>query len=127
MTPLAWMAGAGVGAWLLVRALSGGDADPEVGLGMAGPLACALASWVAYRWAHRTAPGRLTTVMVAALAAKMVFFAGYVAVVLRGFGLRPAPFAVSFAGFFIALHAMEALFLRRLLVDDLRSPGRERT
>jgi hypothetical protein len=36
------------------------------------------------------------------------------------------PFVVSFAAYFLALHAMEALFLRRLLMDDLRSPSGER-
>jgi hypothetical protein len=64
--------------------------------------------------------------MVAALAVKMVFFGGYMVVVLRVLGMRPVPFIVSFAGYFIALHAMEALFLRRLLMDGRRSPGRER-
>jgi hypothetical protein len=33
---------------------------------------------------------------------------------------------VSFAAYFIVLHAMEAWFLRRLLMNDLRSPGSER-
>jgi hypothetical protein len=64
--------------------------------------------------------------MIAALAVKMVFFGGYFVVMLRGFDLRPVPFVVSFAAYFIALHAMEAMFLRRLLMNDLRSPGGER-
>ena len=42
-------------------------------------------------------------------------------VMLRVLDLRPVPFVVSFTGYFIALHTMEALFLRRLF-DDLRSP-----
>jgi hypothetical protein len=33
---------------------------------------------------------------------------------LRVVGLRPVPFAVSFTGYFIALHLTEALFMRRL-------------
>ena len=42
---------------------------------------------------------------------------------LRVLELRPAPFVVSFAGCFIALHAMEALFLRRLFDErPQRSP-----
>jgi hypothetical protein len=40
-----------------------------------------------------------------------------VAVLLRGYDLRPVPFVLSFTGAFIALYAMEALFLRRLLLD----------
>ena len=47
----------------------------------------------------------------------MVFFGVYVVVMLRGVGVRPVPFVLSFAGFFIALHAMEALFLRQLFAE----------
>jgi hypothetical protein len=125
MNALGWMVAVSGTSWLLVTAIAG-DTGPELFWGMAGPLACALASWVAYARAHRAAPGRLTNVMMMALAVKMVFFGAYVFVMLRVLGLRPAPFVVSFAGYFIALYAMEALFLRRLLMDDLRSPSGER-
>ena len=54
--------------------------------------------------------------MMTALVLKMVFFGVYVGVMLRGLSLRPVPFVVSFAAYFIALHAMEAMFLRRLLM-----------
>jgi hypothetical protein len=126
MTPIAWMAGASLTSWLLMRVTSEGRGDPELLFGMAGPLASAVGSWVAYERAHRSAPGRLTNVMIAALVVKMVFFGGYVVMMLRGLDLRPVPFVVSFAAYFIALHVMEALFLRRLLINDLRSPSGER-
>jgi hypothetical protein len=35
------------------------------------------------------------------------------------------PFVLSFAGFFIALHAMEAVFLRRLFAEMQRSSPSE--
>jgi hypothetical protein len=42
---------------------------------------------------------------------------------LKGAGLRPVPFVLSFAASFIALHAMEAGFLRRLFAEmQQRSP-----
>ena len=125
MKPVVWMAGASLISWLLMRATSQGQGDPEVLFGMAGPLACAVGSWLAYQRAHRSAPGTLTNVMIAALAVKMVLFGGYFVVMLRGLDLRPVPFVVSFAAYFISLHAMEALFLRRLLMNDLRSPSGE--
>jgi hypothetical protein len=126
MKPMAWMAGLSLTSWLLLRATTGGQDDPEVLFGMAGPLASAIGSWVAYERARRSAPGRLTNVMIAALAVKMLFFGAYFVVMLRGLNLRPVPFAVSFAAYFIALHAMEAMFLRRVLINDLRSPSSER-
>ena len=60
--------------------------------------------------------------MLKAFAAKVVFFAGYVVVavvVLR----RPAvPFVISFTGFFIGLHAMEAFGLKRLFDERSSAP-----
>jgi len=127
MSPLVWMGTVSWASWGVVAMATAGRFGPEVLLGMAGPLACAVASWVAYERAHRAAPGRLTQVMITALAVKMVFFGGYLVVVLRVLAMRPVPFVVSLAAYFIGLHAMEALFLRRLVMDDLRSPGRERS
>jgi hypothetical protein len=46
---------------------------------------------------------------------------------MRLLDLRPVPFVVSFTSAFIALHAMEAFSLRRLVMEPLRSPSRERT
>jgi hypothetical protein len=53
----------------------------------------------------------------------MLLFGGYFVVMLRGLNMRPMPFVASFVASFIALHATEALFLRRLLMNDLRSPS----
>ena len=126
MKPVAWMAGASLISWLVMRATSpkGREIQRSVRDGRAAGRRGG--SWLAYERAHRSAPGRLTNVMIAALALKMVFFGVYVVVMLRGLDLRPVPFVVSFAAYFIALHAMEALFLRRLLMNDLRSPSGER-
>jgi len=126
MTAVVWMVGASLLSWLVTTLITDGRGDPEVLIGMAGPLASAVVSWVAYERAHRSPPGRLTNVMITALALKMVFFGVYVGVMLRGLDLRPVPFIVSFAAYFIALHTMEAAFLRRLLMNDLRSPTSER-
>jgi len=126
MTAVAWMVGASLISWLVATVSTDGRGDPEVLLGMAGPLMSAVVSWMFYERAHRSAPVRLTNVMITALALKMVFFGVYVGVMLRGLNLRPVPFIVSFAAYFIALHATEATFLRRLLMNDLRSPSSER-
>jgi hypothetical protein len=116
MTPLAWMAGFSLASWLVVAAVGGTRTNPEALFGMAGPLASAIATWVAVDVAHRRAPARLTAVLIAGFAIKMVFFGAYVALMLRGLSLRPVPFVVSLTGYFIALYAMEAFFLNRLTV-----------
>src|SRR5687767_12481084 len=107
MTPIAWMAGAGIGSWLALSAIAGHRVNPEALYGMLGPLVSACATWVAIHVAYRSSPERLTAVMMTGFGVKMVFFGAYVAVMLRALELRPVPFVLSFTGYFIALYAME--------------------
>jgi hypothetical protein len=115
MKTVAWMVAASGAAWILVTATLADRANPEAAWGIVGPLTSAVVSWVAYVRAHDTAPERLTRVMIAAFALKLIFFSVYVTVGMRVLELRPAPFVMSFASAFIALHAMEAFSLRRLI------------
>jgi hypothetical protein len=117
---LLWMTGMCGGAWLVVVAVAP-ELNPEALLGMVGPLVSALATWIVVARTAAAAPAKVTGVMVTGLAVKMVFFGVYVAGMLKGAGLRPVPFVVSFAASFIALHAMEAGFLRRLFAEMQRS------
>ena len=114
MTPVVWMTGVSVGSWLAVLAVWGDSAHPEALFGMLGPLASACVTWVAVQRTYRSAPERLTGVMTIGFAVKFVFFGVYVAVMLKLLSLRPVPFVFAFASYFIALYAMQALFLRRL-------------
>jgi hypothetical protein len=124
VTPLLWMIGACAASWALVAVVAP-QFNPEALLGMIGPLASACVTWVVVVRTAASAPERTTGVMVTGLAVKMVFFGAYVAGMLKGAGLRPVPFVVSFAGYFISLHAMEAMFLRRVFADMGRSAPSE--
>jgi len=117
MGPLVWMGGLSVGSWLAVRFATGGRLDPEVLCGMLGPLVSAAGTWVAIERTQRVAPARVTSVMIAGFALKMVLFGIYVVAMLRPLALRPMPFVVSFASYFIALHVLETVFLRRVLTS----------
>jgi hypothetical protein len=124
MTPLAWMSGLSLASWALITRFAPVPVNPELFLAMAGPLASALVSWTITERTQRVAPARVTSVLVASLAVKMVFFGVYVVVLVRAFGLRPVPFVIGFAGYFITLHAVEALFLKRLFGEWSRpAPG----
>jgi hypothetical protein len=119
---LVWMVGLGVGSWGVASAVRPA-ANPEALFGMAGPLVAVCASWIAVERTHAAAPARVMGVMLIGFVAKMVFFGVYVAAMLRGMELRVTPFVVSFTVYFIALYAMEALFLKRLFErDPQRSP-----
>ena len=126
MKPVAWMVAASGAAWVLVTAMLAERAHPEAAWGIAGPLTVAIVSWMAYVRANAVAPERLTRVMITAFALKLMFFSVYVTMAMRVLDLRAAPFVVSFASAFIALHAMEAFSLRRLVMGVVRAPSRER-
>jgi len=116
---VAMLVGSVLSAVGIVTALRA-DAGPEprlaIWLGMAGPLAAALASMAALEWVYRVRPEASTAILAAAFAAKMIFFGVYVAVIVKGGWVQPVPFAISFAGYYLVLHVTEAVWLKRRLV-----------
>ena len=118
MKPASWMAGASLLSWLVVTALLGFQTGFEIFLGMVAPLAVAGGTYVLTERTYQRHPERVTSLLVAAFAGKMVFFGAYVAIMLRVVSLRPVLFVVSFTSYFIALHVAEAFYLRRLFTGD---------
>lgn len=114
MMPAWWMIAASVAGWLAATRLLNIGADREIVLGMLGPLAAAVGTWVMVERTYTRHPERLTPLMIQAFAAKMVFFGAYVTVMLKAMSVRPIEFVVSFTTYFIALHLTEALCMRRL-------------
>jgi hypothetical protein len=117
-----------VGLWMLagsalssfgIVAFFGDEATPDlrpaVWLGMLGPLAAALCSIAVMERTVREHPERLMAVMIGAFAAKVLFFGGYIALVVKAIEVQTVPFAISFTGYFVALHIVEAWRLRRLV------------
>ena len=100
-------------SWGAVTLLGGAEWNPEHALGMAGPLASAVVTWRLVERTHAVAPRRVTSVLLGGFFVKMLFFAAYVGA-MAALGLRLRVFIVSFAVYFIALHAVEAAYLRRL-------------
>ena len=117
MKAATWMIAASFGAWLAAIALFGRQTAVDVLFGMLGPLVVVTSSWVMAERTYRRRPERLSSLMIAAFGAKMVFFGVYVAVALKVLSLRPIPFVVSFTGYFVGLYFAEALCLRRLFAN----------
>ena len=117
MKAVAWMAGASILSWLAAALLLDAPARTAALFGMIGPLAVAVTTWLLAERTFRRNPEALTGLMIAGFAGKMVFFGAYVTVVLKGLSQPAVPFVVSFTGYFIALHVIEALALRRLFAS----------
>jgi hypothetical protein len=113
MRTLVWAAAGSVLSAAVLAMRFGG----EVWLGMLAPLVVVIVSWVLIERVYRANPARLTSVMIGAFAGKLVFFGAYVGLAIGVLGVQPVPFAVSFTGYFISLHLIEALWLKRLFVS----------
>jgi len=111
------MIGSSVASWAAITAAGGWGVNPELAFGMAAPLAGATVSWRMVERAHAHAPERVTSVLIAGFAAKMVFFGLYVGL-LGALWLRPKPLVVAFGASFLVLHMMEAGYLRRLMTTN---------
>jgi hypothetical protein len=114
MIPATLMIVASLGSALVAIAAAGTDVARDVVIGMAGPLAAVVATWLVVERTWRTSPARLTNTMFTAFAVKMVFFAAYVVAAIKLSGVRPLPFVASFTSYFIALYAVEAVLMTRL-------------
>jgi hypothetical protein len=114
------MIGSSVASWAAITAAGGWGVNPELAFGMAAPLAGAAVSWQMVERTHARAPERVTSVLIASFAAKMVFFGLYVGL-LGALWLRPKPLVVAFGASFLVLHMMEAGYLRRLMTTNVAS------
>jgi hypothetical protein len=127
MKPVVIMVVASVVTWVIAAAVVKPQTSIEVLLGMLGPLAAVSATWLFVEWGYRQRPRELTSLMMVAFLLKMIFFAGYVAIMLRVAGLHTVPFVTSFTSYFIALYLMEALYMKRLFSDAQRERGQRET
>lgn len=123
MKPLATMVGVAIGGWLVATMVAPQPINPEALAGVLGPLASAVISWWLASRTFRATPERLTRVMISGFAAKAVFFAAYLVVMVRGLGLGSMVFVASFVGSFIVLHVIEAQGLRQLLSGAQGDPA----
>ena len=105
------------GSWVLVALIVMPQAGLEVLLGMIAPLVVAIVSLPAMERTYKRDPKQLTNLMIQAFAGKFLLFGVYVTIVIGVLSLQAIPFVVSFTTYFVALHLMEALYLRRLFAN----------
>jgi len=121
MQALWWVIGIAVATGVAVAILGRGF---EVLLGVAGPAVVAGASWVIMMRTWAREPAALLPLMLRAFAAKVLLFAGYVAVVAGLFDVRVTPFAISFTVTFLAAYTAEAYGLWRMMAPVFKTERR---
>jgi ACR3 family arsenite efflux pump ArsB len=114
LSPVVWMIAGAVGSATAAGLVTAPDVRAAIVLGMVGPLAATIATWVAVEHAYRRDPLAVTGVMLRAWLLKALFFTIYLIAVIRGLGVSGQPFAVSLASYFLVLHTIEAMLLKRL-------------
>lgn len=120
MKPLGVMAAVSIVSWIGAAAFVDWKTSIEFLFGMLAPLVAASGTWLLTTWAYREHPEQLTGLMATSFILKMIFFAAYVAFMLRVMRLRPIPFVASFTGYFVGLYLMEALYMKRLFSERSR-------
>lgn len=54
----------------------------------------------------------VTKVIAIGFALKMVYYGTFILILVKFYTFEPIPFVVSFAGFFLGLHALEAIIIK---------------
>ena len=110
-----WYITAGcVASWLVVGIGLARDAAVEILLGMGAPLAITVATLVLIERTYKRDPRDVTSMLIRAFIVKMVLIGAYVATVLGVLSVQANPFIISFTSYFIGLHFVEFLCLRRI-------------
>ena len=114
MMAVTGMAAGCVAGWFIVLLVAPAHA-PSVFFGVLGPFCAVAGTWLLVERAAKQNPGALTSLLMTGFVVKMALFAAYVVAVVRFGGVDWTAFALSFGASFIALYAVEAVLLRRLM------------
>ena len=87
----------------------------ELFLGMAMPWAISLISILKTRSVYNLNPEKLIKHMTIAMLIKMMFYGLLLIIIFNFISFNPLPFIISFTGYFLALHIIEAFTLRFII------------
>ena len=103
-----------VGTWGLLSAAFP-DYVKEIFLGMVLPWLISLISIVKTRSVYNLNPEKLIKHMTKAMLMKMVSYGILLVIIFTFISFNPLPFIISFTGYFLALHIIEAFTLRFII------------
>ena len=90
------------------------DYKMEIFWGIFGPYIVAAVELFFVLRAKEKYPQLTTKVLMTGFVGKMILFGVYISIIIYFYSFEPVPFVFSFAGSFLAFHALEALVLKSL-------------
>ena len=90
----------------------------ELFLGWLGPVSAGFITMYFVIQAAKKDPYSITKTLAKGFVLKMVFYGLYIIIFFKLYSFKPIQFLCSFAGFFLGLHALEAV-----VIKDLSKPG----
>ncbi|MEE8436749.1 MAG: hypothetical protein V3S22_00265 [Candidatus Neomarinimicrobiota bacterium] len=103
-----------VGIWGLSSSIFP-EYSREILMGMLMPLAVTLISLQRLKFISRTRPDDLSKFLIKAFVLKMLLYGGFIVILFTFYAFHQIAFIISFAGYFIALFATEAILLKSTL------------
>ena len=104
------------GSWSLVSWIIIKDYISELFLGMIVPLVIGLLTVTKIQSIFTSDPGELTSFMMKSFIGKLVIYGVYMMGIVAFSSFSERPFFISFMGYFITLHVLEAFFIRSVFI-----------
>ena len=104
------------GSWSLISWMIIKDYIFELFLGMIVPLIIGLFTVTKIQSIFTSDPGELTSFMMKSFIGKLVIYGVYMMGIVAFSPFNERPFFISFMGYFITLHVLEAFFIRSVFI-----------
>ena len=98
-------------SWIIIKAYIS-----ELFLGMIVPLVIGLLTVTKIQSIFTSDPGELTSFMMKSFIGKLVIYGVYMMVIVAFSPFNERPFFISFMGYFITHHVLEAFFIRSVFI-----------
>ncbi|MEE2765210.1 MAG: hypothetical protein VX600_01815 [Candidatus Neomarinimicrobiota bacterium] len=86
----------------------------ELFFGWLGPVVAGTTTIIFIKRASRKEIRLITKTLTIGFAIKMIFYGAYILILFKIYPFNPIPLMCSFAGFFLGLHALEAVIINNL-------------
>ena len=86
----------------------------EIFFGWLGPVIAGLGSMFMINQAAKKDPHSVTKSLQIGFLIKLIYYGAFIIVIFQLYAFDPVPFMCSFLGFFLGLHALEAIIIKNL-------------